>query len=67
MSIYRFRCSECGEEIKIYADINQAYKYADIICESCGEGKMERMIPRNISSIYNGKGYTKSAKKGGKK
>lgn len=63
MPTYRLKCSNCGEEIKIHINIAQLNDYDDMICEECHEGTLERMIPKGISTIYRGGGYTKSSKK----
>lgn len=63
MPTYRLQCSECGKEIKIRINIAQLDDYTDMICEFCNEGILERMVPKGISTIYRGGGYTKSAKK----
>lgn len=63
MPLYRYKCDNCGEEIKIRVNVSQINEYVDMICESCGKGTMKRMISKNISSIYRGEGYTRSSKK----
>ena len=64
MPIYRFRCSDCGNEFR------ELVGYGDgdgVACPRCGGNKVERLLPR-FGVIYKGSGfYTTEYKRKGNK